>query len=220
MLAGRPWIHTAGVVPLTLHQKLKFIINDKLIIVSGKEDLLVCGPTFTPYIEAAEEALETSFQALKIISTTYIEPFRVDPHLSSASLMVARTMMEKGYECGNGLGKNNDGSVKPLELIENRGRYGLGYRPTQADRKRRVEEMKERRLDKTEGREPKMNEIPLCSLYQSFYSAGWINLDQVAAMEQELKDEGSNFVRHCCPDEQIGNWKCVEIPMVYTQENM
>jgi len=176
-LLGRPWIHTAGVVPSTLHQKLKFIINDKLIIVSGEEDLLVCGPTSTPYIEAAEEVLETSFQALEIVSTAYIESFKVNPHLSSGSLMVARTMMEKGYECGNGLGKNNDGSVKPLELIENRGRYGLGYKPTQADRKRRVEEMKERRLARTEGREPKMNEIPLCSLYQSFYSVGWINLD-------------------------------------------
>jgi len=30
-LLGRPWIHTAGVVPSTLHQKLKFIINDKLL---------------------------------------------------------------------------------------------------------------------------------------------------------------------------------------------
>jgi len=204
-LLGRPWIHTAGVVPSTLHQKLKFIINDKLIIVSGEEELLVCGPTSTPYIEAAEEALETSFQALEIVSTAYIESFKVNPHLSSASLMMARTMMEKGYECGNGLGKNNDGSLKPLELIENRGRYGLGYEPTQADRKRRVEEMKERRLARTEGREPKMNEIPLCSLYQSFYSVGWINLDQVAVIEQELKDGGSNFVSPCRLDEQIGN---------------
>ena len=182
--------------------------------------MLVCGPTSTPYIEVAEEALETSFQALEIVNTAYIKPFRVSPHLSSASLMVARTMMEKGYECGNGLGKNNDGSVKPLELIENRGRYGLGYKPTQADRKRRVEEMKERRLARTEGREPMMNEIPLCSLYQSFYSARWINLDQVAAIEQKLQDGGSNFVRPCHPDEQIGKWKSVEIPMVYIQENM
>jgi len=44
-----------------LHQKLKFVIDDKLIIVSGEEDLVVCGFTFTPYIEVAEEALETSF---------------------------------------------------------------------------------------------------------------------------------------------------------------
>ena len=63
-LLGRPWIHSAGVVPSTLHQKLKFIVNDKLIIVSGEEDLLVSGPLPTLYIEIAEEALETSFQAL------------------------------------------------------------------------------------------------------------------------------------------------------------
>jgi len=78
--------------------------------------------------------------------------------------------------------------------------------------------MKERRQARIEGREPKTNEIPLCSLYQSFYSAGWINLDQVVAIEQELGDGGSNFVHPCLPDEQIGNWKSIEIPMVYTQE--
>ena len=77
---------------------------------------------------------------------------------------------------------------KPLELVENKGRYGLGYKPTQADRRRRVEEMKERRQAKIEGRESKMNEILLCSLNQSFYSAGWINLDQVAAVKQELEE--------------------------------
>jgi len=92
-LLGRPWIHTAGVVPSTLHQKLKFVIDDKLIIVSGDEDLVVCGSTSTPYIEATEEALEASFQALKIVSTTYVEPFKVNQCLSSVSLMVAKTMM-------------------------------------------------------------------------------------------------------------------------------
>ena len=60
-LLGRPWIHTAGVVPSTLHQKLKFVVDDKLIIVSGEEDLLVSKPLSSPYIEAAEETLETSF---------------------------------------------------------------------------------------------------------------------------------------------------------------
>ena len=32
-LLGRPWIHTAGVVPSTLHQKLKFIVDDKLSLI-------------------------------------------------------------------------------------------------------------------------------------------------------------------------------------------
>jgi len=159
-LLGRPWIHTAGVVPSTLHQKLKFIIDDKLIVVSGEEDLLVCGPAPTPYIDAAEEALETSFQALEIVNTTYVEPFKVNPYLSNASLMIAKTMMVKGYRDGNGLGRNNKGSVMP-KLIENKGRYGLGYKPTRADRRRMVEERIERSRAKIERREPKTKEISL-----------------------------------------------------------
>jgi len=34
-LLGRPWIHSVGVVPSILHQKLKFVVEGHLIIVSG-----------------------------------------------------------------------------------------------------------------------------------------------------------------------------------------
>ncbi|WVY97434.1 hypothetical protein V8G54_029585 [Vigna mungo] len=37
------WIHSAGVVPSTLHQKLKYVMGDKFVIVLGEEDLLVSG---------------------------------------------------------------------------------------------------------------------------------------------------------------------------------
>jgi len=118
--------------------------DDKLIIVSGEEDLVVCGSTSTPYIEATEEALETSFQALEIVSTTYVEPFKVNPCLSNVSLMVAKTMMKEGYKYGSGLGKNSTGSVKPLKLVENKERYSLGCKPTHADRRRTIEERVEK----------------------------------------------------------------------------
>ena len=36
------------------------------------------------------------FQALEIVSTTYVEPFKVNPCLSNASLMMAKTMMKEG----------------------------------------------------------------------------------------------------------------------------
>jgi len=98
-LLGRPWIHTAGVVPSTLHQKLKFVVDDKLIIVSGEEDLLVSKPLSSPYIEAAEEALETSFQALEIVGMMYVGPPRVNPCLSNASLMMAKFILKEGYKC-------------------------------------------------------------------------------------------------------------------------
>ncbi|XP_017406150.1 uncharacterized protein LOC108319500 [Vigna angularis] len=53
-LLGRPWIHSAEVVPSTLHQKLKYVMDNQLIIVSGEEDFLVRGPLSTRYIKAAK----------------------------------------------------------------------------------------------------------------------------------------------------------------------
>ncbi|XP_050919585.1 uncharacterized protein LOC127137143 [Lathyrus oleraceus] len=37
-LLGRPWIHAAGAVTSTLHQKMKFVVDNQLIIISGEED--------------------------------------------------------------------------------------------------------------------------------------------------------------------------------------
>jgi len=219
-LLGRPWIHTASVVPSTLHQKLKFIVDDKLIIVSGEEDLLVSGPSSTPYIEATEEALETSFQALKIVSTTYVEPFRVNPYLSNASLMMARTMIKGGYGYANRLGRYGKGDVLPLKLTDNKGRYGLGYKPTKADKRKIIEEKVERGRARLEGHEPRIRGITLCDLKQSFHSAGWMNTDHVAVIESGLRDESLNFVRPWLPDTQLNNWKSVYLTRVFTCNEM
>jgi len=88
-LLGQPWIHSVGLVPSTLHLKLKFVVEGQLVIVSGEEDILVSCPSFTPYVEAAEESLETSFQALEIVNNAYVEAPSVQPRLSGSSLMVA-----------------------------------------------------------------------------------------------------------------------------------
>jgi len=45
--------------------------------VSGKEDILVSCPSSTPYVEAAEESLEMSFQALEIVNGAYVESLLV-----------------------------------------------------------------------------------------------------------------------------------------------
>ena len=64
-LLGQPWIHSVGVIPSTLHQKLKFVVEGHLVIVSGEEDVLVSCSSFKPYVEAMEESslLCTSFNS-------------------------------------------------------------------------------------------------------------------------------------------------------------
>ncbi|KAJ9175350.1 hypothetical protein P3X46_013915 [Hevea brasiliensis] len=66
MLLGRPWIHSANAIPSTLHQKIKYIMDGKIITVKGEEALLVTKPQSLPYVEAAEESLESSFQAFEL----------------------------------------------------------------------------------------------------------------------------------------------------------
>ena len=119
-LLGRPWIHSVGVVPSTLHQKLKFVVEGQLIIVSREEDILVSFPSSTPYVKTAKESLETSFQALEVVSNAYVESPPVQPRSSGAALMVARVMLGHGYEPGMALGRNNDGVASLVEFTENR----------------------------------------------------------------------------------------------------
>ncbi|XP_073221270.1 uncharacterized protein [Cicer arietinum] len=143
-LLGRPWIHYAGVVPSTLHQKLKYMINDQLVIVSGEGDLLVSNLSTTPYVETTKDALETAFQTLEIVDTAYVETTPIEPHMSNTAIMVAKFMLSRGHHPWHELGKDEEGLREPVELPENRDKWGLGYKPTRDDKRRLVKEKKEK----------------------------------------------------------------------------
>ncbi|GAU49442.1 hypothetical protein TSUD_407340 [Trifolium subterraneum] len=64
-LLGQPWIHEAGAVTSTLHQKLKFVREGKLVIVNGEEALLVSHLSAFSYIGADVED-GTAFQGLSV----------------------------------------------------------------------------------------------------------------------------------------------------------
>ncbi|KAJ9187107.1 hypothetical protein P3X46_002603 [Hevea brasiliensis] len=107
MLLGRPWIHFANAVPSTLHQKIKYIMDGKIITVKGEEAILVTKPQSLPYVEAAEESLESSFQALEL----------QDTGKEGAMAMVAKVMSRNGYQEGKGLGTALQGIMEPISAI-------------------------------------------------------------------------------------------------------
>ncbi|RDY12556.1 hypothetical protein CR513_02624, partial [Mucuna pruriens] len=120
-LLGRSWIHVAGAVPSSLHQKVKFITNHQLISVMGEKELVISTPTPEEYIEGEEEALETSFQALKIAN-----PENISSTPTTKKLAI-RMMIKEGYQPGKGLGPHLSGISTPIRIQENKGRAGLGY---------------------------------------------------------------------------------------------
>ena len=56
----------AGAIPSTLHQKVKFRVENSIITVNGEEDVMVVHAGNIPYIEAAEEAYECAFRTFEI----------------------------------------------------------------------------------------------------------------------------------------------------------
>ncbi|PKI35360.1 hypothetical protein CRG98_044237 [Punica granatum] len=67
LLLGRPWIHSAGAVPSSLHQRLKFIVEENLITVKGEEDYAIYKETAVPYISIGDDE-NLHFHSFKIIS--------------------------------------------------------------------------------------------------------------------------------------------------------
>ena len=159
-----------GVVPSTLHQKLKFVVEGHLVIVSGEEDILVSCPSSMPYVEAAKESLETTFQSFEVVSIASVDSFSGQPCLSDATVMMARVMLGNGYEPGMGLGKDKGGITSLISTRGNCGKFGLGYKPTQADIRKSTTGRKSGGQGSRSGQEVEGG--PPCHISRNFISVG------------------------------------------------
>ena len=60
----------AGVVPSTLHQKVKFVVKESLIIVVAKKDMIATTTTTALYLEVKTDATECPFRSFEIAIAT------------------------------------------------------------------------------------------------------------------------------------------------------
>ena len=63
-----------GEIPSTLHQKVKFVVEESLITVVVEEDMIATTTTTAPYLEVKEDATECSFRSFEITMATKEEP--------------------------------------------------------------------------------------------------------------------------------------------------
>ncbi|KAL5170415.1 hypothetical protein HKD37_11G032129 [Glycine soja] len=164
-----------------------------------------------------EVSLEEASEFLRIIQVTY--ELRASSGSASKSsergspVMMARVMLGNGYEPGMSLGKNNGGITSLINTQGNRGKYGLGYKPTQADMKRSIAGRKNsgqssRWRQESEGSPP-------CHISRSFISAGLGDKGQAFAICEDNIPSTLDLVRPCPPDFQLGNWRVEERPSIY-----
>ncbi|XP_058774563.1 uncharacterized protein LOC131648851 [Vicia villosa] len=102
-LLGRPWIHGESAVISTLHQKLKYPANGKIVTVHGEEEYVVSYVNEYKYVEVNGEFIETPCQTFELVpqvvsaakhTPTVPKVTRIPPTM--ASLKDAKAVVEEG----------------------------------------------------------------------------------------------------------------------------
>ena len=118
-LLERPWIHVAGAVPSTLHQKIKFVTEGQLVCIFAEEDMIAATSLGTPYVEANEKAMECSFRSLEFVNAMYVkEGTKIPmPKQSKVTHLGIKQVLGKGARAEKGLGKRLQGMLRPITVI-------------------------------------------------------------------------------------------------------
>lgn len=190
-LLGIPWIHEAGAMTSTLYQRLKFMINDKLVIVLGEEYLLVSELSSFIYVETEEGVVEIPLHCLEfedVNSTTSNHDQSSATILSS--IRSAKKILEKGLLSGWG---------QIVNVTKKHNKFGIGYHPSAC----KVSPRKQK----------KFNPI-------KFSSAGYQDNHTVAVVGEAngSKQETPNFIRRYPPRFKLTNWTTFMIPIVYSKK--
>ena len=101
-------------------------------------------------------------------------------------------MLGHDYEPGMGLGKNNGGRASLVSVRGNHRKFGLGYKPTQADVRKNISERKNKGQGPRSGQQAK--EIPPFHISRSFVSASLKREGKVAAICDEDSLRRSDLV--------------------------
>ena len=169
--------------------------------------MLVSCPSSAPYVEAAEESLETTFQSFEVVSCAAVEPSLSLPFLSKAAIMVVRVMLRNGFEPEMDLGKDCLGNADVVDIKGNPYKYGLGYEPGMPGRRNVPSRFRADRVWPGH-------------ISQCFTSARMTSEEEVAAIEEEFPQDPPSFVQPCHPDSQVGNWRVISHSEVYTADSM
>ena len=109
-------------VPSTLHQKVKFMVEEQLISVAIEEDIIATLTTFNPYTEVDENVMECSFQSLEVVNATFVEEGKKIPTPRKIEILKS---LQNGNQAnlwqksmtGLGLGKFLQGTSKAVSTV-------------------------------------------------------------------------------------------------------
>ncbi|RDY10812.1 hypothetical protein CR513_04613, partial [Mucuna pruriens] len=136
-------------------------------------------PMLAEYIEGDNEVLETSFQSLKIASTTSAEIEKRGPKSSRVEIMADRVLIKGGYQPGKGLCHKLEGIAEPVMVQENLGMEGLSYQGTSTEGRPNWKTLESQKQNANQSNKPIEGED--------------VEVEALVEMERWIKQEGLKF---------------------------
>ena len=136
LLLGRPWIHEAGAIPSSLHQKVKFIHEGRIITIQSDRDVITSSESVLQISHSEDDLHLTgfTFDEVQVVSLEDdrrdMVPMSFDQYSSTLVLSMMRGM---SYMPGLGLGRRQQGPREFTITVNHDISYGLGYIPTADD---------------------------------------------------------------------------------------
>ena len=136
LLLGRPWIHETGVIPSSLHQKVKFIHEGSIVTIQSDKDIVT---SFEPVLQISHNdddfhLIGFVFDEVQVVNleddNRDMVPMSFDQHNNTLVLSMMKGM---SYMPGLGLGRRQQGPREFAFTIDHDIPYGLGYTPSEDD---------------------------------------------------------------------------------------
>ena len=192
MLLGRPWIHAAGAVASSLHQCLKYIINEMLVTVKAEETVSMIKNVSVPFIEA-DDCKDNNIHTFEIVNTDWVPENTVlrRPRISEAARMATQCFLERGIPFQYNPIAGVPEWVNSAKMTYVDQRFGLGYKPNKEDHRWAAGRRREKRMARIEGRESEEEKLEIPLLSVSFPKAAYIMQHDKGA--ESLGQELSNI---------------------------
>ncbi|KAH1188243.1 hypothetical protein GmHk_U059790 [Glycine max] len=159
------------------------------------------------------------YQNSHAVPWRYTPPGKKEEEITDVSSLSAKVTNITGPSGVTRSGRKNNGGITSLINTQgNRGKYGLGYKPTQADMKRSIAGRKNNGQSSRWRQEGEGS--PPCHISRSFVSAGSGDKGQAFAICEDDIPSTLDLVRPCSPDFQLGNWRVEERPGIYATSIM
>ncbi|WKA00099.1 hypothetical protein VitviT2T_018489 [Vitis vinifera] len=136
LLLGRPWIHRVGTIPSSLHQKVKFIHDGRVIVVQSIGDMFISAEPVLEISHVDDDLFLTRF-TFDEVQTLEMEDFcrdfvvmSFDQHNSTVVLDIMRSM---SYIPGMGLGRRQHWPSVFMVFPDHDVPFRFGFIPTEAD---------------------------------------------------------------------------------------